>query len=189
MATNEPTTARRAPFLAVALYYGTYIVVLGIVALTLFLAWPGIVATFQARMSGAVDLPPLPTAQIAPRPAQQPAQPRPALAEQPASVPVQQAIDAYNATAEAEYRAIIEQPAPVENTGQGAPVVLEQRQAPERLPAGDNVPTAEPLPQIDNSGAFGSKSKPVNIQETKTCLHGQVWTERGCKNPTPVGEP
>jgi hypothetical protein len=43
------------------------------------------------------------------------------------------------------------------------------------------------LPQTDNSGAFGSKSKPVNIQETRQCLHAQVWVEgRGCKNPTPV---
>ena len=127
-----------------------------------------------------------PTTGTAPRATLPAYQPRPAAPAQPAAATAQPAIDAYNATAEAQYQEAISAPAPVENIGQGERVVLEQRAAPERLPAGDNVPTAMPLPQPDNSGAFGSKSKPVNIQETKTCLHGQVWVNPGCRNPTPV---
>jgi hypothetical protein len=59
-----------------------------------------------------------------------------------------------------------------------------EKQAPDRQPAGvDNVSPAEPV----TDDAHGSKEKePVNIQETHTCLHGQVWTDSGCHRPTPV---
>lgn len=102
----------------------------------------------------------------------------------------QAAIDAYNATAQAAYQeAVNAAAAPVpnqNNTGDTGPAMLVSKPA-ERQPAGANVPTAEPLTQAENTDQHGSKSKPENIQETKTCQHGQVWIDgRGCKNPTPV---
>jgi hypothetical protein len=111
----------------------------------------------------------------------QPAQPTLYAAPAQPAVDVNQAISNYNATQEAQF-----QQAP--NVGQGEPVVIQQRASEERLPAGDNVPTALPLPQGQTDGIFGSKpAAPVNIQETHQCLHGQIWVEgRGCKNPTPV---
>lgn len=141
-----------------------------------YLPTPGPIIVIATPTAGAVPRATLPAYQ--PRPDAPPAQ--------PAAAPAQPAIDAYNATAEARYQEAISAPAPVENIGQGAPVVLEQRAAPERMPAGDNVPTAIPLSQTQADDRFGSKSKPVNIQETKTCLHGQVWVNPGCRNPTPV---
>jgi hypothetical protein len=102
----------------------------------------------------------------------------------------QAAIDAYNATAQAAYQQAVNaaaMPVPnIDTTGDTSPNVRVSVPS-ERQPAGENVPTAEPLTQPQNTSQHGSKSKPVNIQETKTCLHGQVWIDgRGCKNPTPV---
>jgi hypothetical protein len=114
----------------------------------------------------------------------QPAQPTQYAAPAQPAIDVNEAINNYNATQEAQFQ----QPAPVENVGQGEPAVLVQRSSEERLPAGEIVPTSLPLPQGQTDGIFGSKpAAPVNIQETHQCLHGQIWVEgRGCKNPTPV---
>lgn len=43
----------RPPFMAVFLYYATYALIFTIIGGALFLSWPGIVATFQARIAGA----------------------------------------------------------------------------------------------------------------------------------------
>lgn len=52
------------------------------------------------------------------------------------------------------------------------------------------IPTSMPIPtpfSNDSQGQAGSK--PVNIQETHTCLHAQIWVDgRGCRNPTRVPE-
>ncbi len=92
------------------------------------------------------------------------------------------------ATSQAIYHATVEA-VPIQNvnvTGDVAPVVREQKQSAIE-PAQGIVPTAEPLPQTDTGGAFGSKRVIVNPQETHTCLHGQIWVDRkGCKNPTPT---
>lgn len=101
----------------------------------------------------------------------------------PAAVPTMSNVQ-IEATSQAIYQATViavENAAqPPANTGQGAPAQLVVKPA-ERLPAGDNVPTAEPMPQVNES--FGSKQVIVAPQETHTCKHGQVWTDKGCKNP------
>jgi hypothetical protein len=90
---------------------------------------------------------------------------------------------AYNATEQA--RILPETQPNVDNTNDSAPVVRGQKENVIE-PSNGIVPTAEPIQQTQSDGAFGSKSKPVNIQETHTCLHAQIWTDRGCKNPTPT---
>jgi hypothetical protein len=65
-------------------------------------------------------------------------------------------------------------------TGESAPALLVTKPS-VREGAGENVPTAEPL--VQNNDQFGSKQEPINIQETHTCLHGQVWSGKGCRNP------
>jgi hypothetical protein len=99
----------------------------------------------------------------------------------PAVPNVQQDINNYNATQTAQYQ----QPARIDQLPADAPMPqYVEKQAPDRQPAGaDNVSPAEPV----TDDAHGSKEKePVNIQETKQCLHGQVWTDSGCHRPTPV---
>lgn len=107
-----------------------------------------------------------------------------------ADAAVKRQIDTYNATAQAQFDAAVQAPLPVENVGQGEPAVLVSKPA-DRQPAGENVPTSLPIePQAQSDNGHGTKSKPVNIQETKTCLHGQVWIDgKGCRNPTPVAQP
>jgi len=173
---NEPRRPRRSLLETLA-----YLFTIGIIVLTGFLAWP----LAQARLAGQLSTLPLPTAFVAPPARPLPA--RPSVPEQPAIAP-QDAIADYNATAEAQYQeAIQQQPQPnVNTTGDTAPLQYVSKPA-ERQPAGDNVPTAEPIQPSESNDQFGSKpAKPINIQETRTCLHGQIWTERGCKNPTPV---
>jgi hypothetical protein len=87
----------------------------------------------------------------------------------------------YHATA-----AAVDAPPPNTNTtGDSAPLIIEDKPA-DRQPAGANVPTAEPIviPEIDDQ--TGSKAVLINPQETHACRHAQVWTDSGCKNPTPV---
>jgi hypothetical protein len=98
--------------------------------------------------------------------------------DSPVSVP--SAIDAYNATATAAWDAA----QPVQNVGQGEPVTIGQRTN-EREPAPAVVPTAEPVVEGSADDLFGSKPAVVNPQETHECRHTQVWTDSGCKNPTP----
>lgn len=171
-------------------------VCLGMVLIVGWLAWPMLVNEFHARFGGATTTTtttaPLccpepvegPTAIVAPGPAAPAYQP-------PAEQLIQPAIDAYNATETARYQEAIAPPVvPIENVGQGERVEFGSKPAEERMPSGENVPTSEPLPQTETNDRFGSKTKPVNIQETHQCLHGQIWVDgRGCKNPTPVGAP
>ena len=82
------------------------------------------------------------------------------------------------ATATARYNEAIQQSqngAVVLPENDHQPVQLIQVEV-ERMPAGDNVPTSEPL-------AAPSGVDPVNVQETHECKHGQIWTDSGCKNP------
>jgi hypothetical protein len=99
------------------------------------------------------------------------------------TAPAPLSIDAYNATATAQYNEVVNPSAPVPNVGQGAPVETISKPA-ERMPAGDNVPTAEPVQQAESGGMFGSKPVLINPRADHTCKHGQKWVEgKGCKNP------
>jgi hypothetical protein len=186
MATTEHET-RRTPFLAVALYYGTYLVIFGMIGLGLFIGWPGISAAVQARLAGQpVVLPAAPTAIIAPRPpVSAPAfQPPAAAPAAPAAIP---GIAQNAATAQALFDAAVqaaEQAAPLPNTGQSEPATIGEKPADGRQGAGENVPTAKPIQPAESGGIFGSKPVITNIQETHECKHGQSWVEgKGCKNP------
>lgn len=166
----QESTVRRPSLGAIVLSWLFYGFVLTFIGAMLYLMWPAL----QARTTGA-PMPALPTAAVvAP-----PAPPRlPVVAPD-----VQGAINNYNATAQAQYQ---QQASPVPNvnlTNDSAPLEVEQRAAPDRLPAGDNVPTAEPVVVSQGDDQTGSKPVLVNPQETHTCKHGQVWTDAGCKNP------
>lgn len=176
MATNERPRSASDALINVLL--------IGVLAVVGWLAWPSLVTQFQARTGIAPLAAPaaLPTAIV--RPAAPASQPR---LEQPAIAP-QDAIADYNATAEAQYRDAVQaqQQPNVNTTGDAAPLQRISKPA-DRQPAGDIVPTAAPIPDAQSTDQFGSKpAAPINIQETHTCLHGQIWTERGCKNPTPT---
>lgn len=153
-----------------------YLLAFAIIGVTLFLAYPSL----RAQIAGAPG-----REQPITRPTLPPYRGDPPF-EQPAVAPAD-AIANYNATAEAQYRAAIAPEAtPVpntDNTGDTAPLIHMEKPADDRQPAGDKVPTAEPV----NNG-IGSKpiGGPINIQETHQCLHGQVWTDSGCHRPTPV---
>jgi hypothetical protein len=98
------------------------------------------------------------------------------------AVDVNQAIANYNATQTALY------PQPNTDTLPPNAPAVEYGSKSNTLegPGNGIVPTSEPIDQTVND-QFGSKSKPVNIQETHQCLHAQVWVDgRGCKNPTPT---
>lgn len=101
-------------------------------------------------------------------------------AAQPA-VDVNQAIANYNATQTALY--------PQQNVDAlpaNAPAV-EYGSRPNAIEQSNGiVPTSEPIPTADPNSQFGSKPAVVNPQRDHQCLHGQIWTARGCKNPTPT---
>ena len=82
----------------------------------------------------------------------------------PVVVPTMQALPGVaqnEATSAAMYQATV---AAVDVPAQPAPVNV-------------TVPSDRVLPTIE----------PINIQATHTCLHGQVWTDSGCRNPDGVG--
>lgn len=184
-------TNTRAPRRASASDTFVNVLLIGVLAVVGWLAWPSLVAQFYARTAGAPGLAqPTPASSSAPRPTPLPYHPMP---DQPAIAPAD-AIADYNATAEAQYQqALSPQAAPVPNvdtTGDTAPLQYASKPAPDRQPAGDTVPTAEPITEAESNDQFGSKpAAPINIQQTQSCLHGQVWTESGCHRPTPVGQP
>lgn len=183
MATNESTYRR--PFGLFKLLM--CLCVMAFVAVFALKSWPDI----QARLSGVTLPPSLLVVTATPgtfaRPTQPgytpPRQPANDMRANPANMATAQAqADAAYATAVTGAERIPNQ----NNTGDSAPLERQSIQV-DRQPAPDYAPTAEPIPQTQVDGAFGSKpAAPVNIQETHTCLHGQVWTESGCKNPTPV---
>lgn len=51
--------------------------------------------------------------------------------------------------------------------------------------AGEIVPTSLPMPTPYANNAQGQQSaRPINVQATHTCFHGQTWIEGlGCRNP------
>jgi len=161
--TRRTSTTSMLVYILITIMFATVGTIAGF---RLMMAWPALMGETQPAQAQ-------PTAIIAPRPAYQPA---PVVA--PAPIP---GIAQNAATAQAEYDAAVRAAEPVPNVGQGERVVINERPAEERQGAGENVPTAEPV--VENSGIFGSKPLLTNPQADHTCKHGQVWTERGCKNP------
>lgn len=182
MATNESTTPRRPMGLLMCLCALIFTVAF------ILVSWP----TIQHYLAGLrAPVPAMLIVTATPGVGVRPTQPGYApprqsssdMSANPANMATAQAqADAAYATAVAGTERV-----PVPNTGQGEPAVLGQRVADDRQPAPAYAPTAEPLPQTQVDGAFGSKpAPPVDIQATHQCKHGQVWTDAGCKNPTPV---
>lgn len=137
----------------------------------LYIMWPAVVARYTGTQPAAPLAPA--TAVIRSQPASAPDVPRtvatpiPGLAQNEATATAQ-----YNEAVQRSQNGAVILPA---NDPQ--PVQLIQQPA-ERQPAGDNVPTAEPV----EAGA-----PVVNIQQTHECKHGQQWTDAGCKNPDGKG--
>jgi hypothetical protein len=168
----------------------TYVLIIAIIVLTLLVAWP-VIGPRLHEMIGGVSAP----VQLAPaslpaptlRP-QAPSAPRTGT-EGSGAAPID-GIAQNSATATAMYQATAQaalvQSAPppnVNTTNDSAPVVREQI-ATDRQPAGENVPTAEPVQEGESGGIFGSKPVIVAPQMTHECRHGQVWVEeKGCRNP------
>jgi hypothetical protein len=177
MATNENTRGGGVGSMLVTLVY----LLVGLSALigVFFIAKPFL--TPEALH----DVFTLPTAVVdVSRPASVPQLRPQAPAQQPdaPAVDVNQAIANYNATQTALY------PQPNTDTLPPNAPAVEYGSKSNTLegPGNGIVPTSEPIDQTVND-QFGSKSKPVNIQETHQCLHAQVWVDgRGCKNPTPT---
>lgn len=169
--------------------------VMAFVAIFALKSWPDI----QARISGLTTSPGMivvtATSGAVARPAQNgytpPRLPASDASANTSSAPANMATS--EAMANAAYATAVaaseQRQAPIpnqNNTGDTAPLTRESI-AVERQSAPAYAPTSEPIAQPQVDTAFGSKAAPpVNIQETHTCLHGQVWTDSGCKNPTPV---
>ncbi len=158
-------------------------------------AWTGVMLLAYGPVikSHLPSLPAIPTTAAGGYPA---SAPRPTKRAIPTVPPVvnpggsfndQAAADAAFATAVA---AGMQQPAaPIpnqNNTGDVAPIETGEKLI-VREHNVENVPTSEPIIVQPADDQTGEKQKPVNIQETHQCLHGQIWVDgRGCKNPTPV---
>lgn len=179
--TRTPPTPRRPMVDTI-----TNLVAVGMVLIVGWLAWPMFVAEFTARtgITTITTAPPtLPTAAVT-----LPARPSAPLSA-PLAVPALPGVAQNAATAQALYDAAVEAGEPQPNTNltnDPAPVVVQSKPV-ERMPAGENVPTSEPIQPAESGGIFGSKPVLINPQVDQQCKHGQVWTERGCKNPTPIG--
>lgn len=175
MATNESTPARPSLF-AILFNYGITLFVIGFLIVMLYLVWPMV----RARISG---MPELPTAALVPqaRPVA-PAQPR--AEDRPVAAPALPGIAQNEATATAMYNAAINaaNAAPVPNTD-SAPITAEEKPA-VREHAVENAPTTEPLTNQPSDDQTGARRRVPNPQAGQ-CLHGAVWTDHGCKNPTP----
>lgn len=175
---EHQTPLRRPPFLAVVLNYLSYLFLFAVCVVALILAWPTVIA----RLSGMpnVALPTLPTAAVT-----LPARP-PAPLSAPVAAPALPGIAQNAATAQAAFdRAVqVGETQPNTNvTNDPAPVIVQSKPV-NRQPAGDNVPTAEPVQQAESSGIFGSRPVIINPQETHECKHGQRWVDgKGCRNP------
>jgi hypothetical protein len=176
-----PRTQARAGASLVFLIVMLAMSITGTIAGVMLLSnWPAI----TARFGGNAALP-LPTAAVPRLPTLPAAQPIGAQTVPTASLMQTEA------TSQAIYQATVQAVEAVPNvntTGDSAPVIVESKPA-ERMPAGDNVPTAEPVAQPESGSLFGSKPVVVAPQETHECRHGQAWTDSGCKNPTPIGAP
>lgn len=157
------------------------LLIIVIVVGAIIIAWPLLWPIFAARFGVSPAAPgtaPAPTAAIRiPQPGGGTIiEPR----REPAAVTPIPGLAGNDATATAQYNQAVQQSqngAVVLPANDHAPVQLIQQPA-ERMAAGDNVPTAGPV----DAGAPA-----VNVQQTQTCLHGQVWTEAGCKNPDSKG--
>jgi len=180
--TTTETTARRVSLFGqlLTIIAMLLIVIAGVLAAVWLMSTvPGVapMAAPQALPTAAVRVPPFP----APRPQTSQEGSGRTIDPQPMVIP---GIAQNAATAQAMFDAAVqagEQPQQNVNlTGDTAPVIHGQRTN-DRQPAGENVPTAEPVQVVTDW--FGNKQKPINIQETHTCLHGQVWNGKGCHNP------
>jgi hypothetical protein len=162
---------RRSPLETAA-----YLFVMAIILVTLFLAWPMI----QTRIAGAPgrEQPQPTTRAYATTPAYQPQTTSSGAADAVPTASMAQ----IEATSQAMYQATVQA---VNTASDSAPMVREQISV-DRQPAPAVVPTAEPVIEGGSDGAFGSKPVIVAPQATHECRHGQIWTDAGCKNPTPT---
>jgi hypothetical protein len=178
---DQPTARPRPPLLAVLMNYVLYVLMIGVMAGALFLAWPSLMAEVQHRLGGAsIATPALATAVLQAAPVPPRATP----------LPLQNPGGSYNdaAAADAAYAtAAAAPPQNVDTLPPGAPAPSYGQRTNDLAPAPAFVPTAEPIVQANDQ--FGSKrTAPVNIQETHQCLHGAVWVDDvGCQYPTPIG--
>lgn len=173
MTTTE--APRRPSRLVVVVNWTITLFVVFFLVVLLFLMWPMIQARLGQSGVTVPSLPTLPTAALSRPPAAAPAS-APALNLEQISAT---STTIYQATA----AAVDAPPANQNNTGDSAPLMIEERPS-VRQAAGENAPTAEPIAPGVDDGVFGSKQVLVNPQETHTCRHGQVWTDgKGCKNP------
>lgn len=166
MATEQPQA--RPPQFAIMLHNITNVFIIALIVGAIYWAWPWIVAQFSTPAPVTAPLA-QPTAAVITRPPSggvvvppaKPAQP-PAVIADPAPAPV-----------EAQPNVVPVVP--------DAPIIQQRPNEGSAPPPPGMAPTAEPRP----ADGFGSKQKePVNVQQEKTCLHGQVWFEgRGCLNP------
>lgn len=168
------------------------LLLIGVLIIVGWLAWPSLVTQFYARTAGAPGIAPLnvPIApQAAPAPAARPFTP-PAPQSAPQTVPTA-SLAQIEATSMAVYQATVQavNAAPVPNTdttNDSAPLLIESKAVPDRQPAPAVVPIAEPLVPAENNDQFGSKPAIINPQRDHVCLHGAVWTDTGCHYPTPT---
>lgn len=169
----------------------TCLSVIGLACIAFLTYWPQIAAHLPVMQSPVIVI-----ATAAPNTGSAPRAPLPASQPRPTALPIVNIGGSYNnqAAADAAYATAVaagaQQPAtsPIpnqNNTGDSAPIETGERLS-VREHNVENAPTAEPI-VLSSDDQTGEKIKPVNIQETHQCLHGQVWvTDRGCKNPTPV---
>lgn len=181
-----------------------YMLIFGIIGLTAFLAWPALSVRISDQLSGSIILP---TAQIGNVGGQAPpsvrgTNPDPVAAPAQAAPNVDQSIDAYNATATAEYNAAVASPAaptpapaPLPLNSAGEPVIdrtqqqqldmsaqmaADEQQA--ALLAAQNADAANRAPDVSYEDAkklLGRDPCSVPRANPHTCA-------RGLFKPTPV---
>lgn len=177
MATHESTSNRPSGIASLFTWVFCSIGAIGMLVV-IYVLWPAVVARYtgvtntQAQATATATRPFPTTAALsgsgsAARDPIAVATPIPGLAQNEATATAQ-----YNEAVQRSQNGAVVLPA---NDPQ--PVQLVQQPA-ERQPAGDNVPTAEPV--VEGAPV-------VNIQETHECKHGQVWTDAGCRNPDSKG--
>lgn len=214
MATNEPTPARRAPLLAVALYYITYALIIGIISVTLFMAWPGLVARFQ-EVIGSVPTQPTATAPAGNVGGQAPANvrgtnPDPAPRAPAAATPIPgiaqneaESLSIYQTTIAAPQPA---QPAPVPTAvpaplplnSAGAPIIDAQQQ--QQLDQSAQMAADEQQAALlaDQIADAQSRAPDVSKEDAEQMMHRDLCSvpranphtcEQGLYKPTPIGAP
>jgi hypothetical protein len=153
--------------------------VMAVVALVGYIYGPRLFARLTSAPTILIATPTAGGSGTQARPTPLPYQPR----IDPVAAPVL-TLDQINATSIAIYQATAQAAEPQPNVDRlpaDAPPVEYGSRVNTIAPAGENVSVNV------TSDQTGTKQKePINIQETKTCLHGQVWTDSGCHRPTPA---